>query len=230
MSIRATARTPARPATGRAAAPPRAASPQRAATPRPELRLVPGAAPARPRRQVAQSLRNRRAPFVLLVVALLVGTTLGLLILNTAIAVDSLKATQLRTDNAQRAKDLQRLEQQVVSGSTPAEIARAAEAAGLVPAGSAAYLVIDPEGGSVLRGTPEPAQGTDDETADDETSDEVTSDEVTSDVETSDEATSDETSDEATSDVETSDEVTSDEATSDEATSDDETSDVEDGD
>jgi hypothetical protein len=215
MSIRATARTPARPATGRAAAPPRAA------TLRPELRLVPGAAPARPRRQVAQSLRNRRAPFVLLVVALLVGTTLGLLILNTAIAVDSLKATQLRTDNAQRAKDLQRLEQQVVSGSTPAEIARAAEAAGLVPAGSAAYLVIDPEGGSVLRGTPEPAQGTDDETSDGETSDSETSDEATSDGETSDEATSDEA---------TSDEATSDEATSDEATSDEATSDVEDGD
>jgi hypothetical protein len=211
MSIRATAGTPARPASGRAAAPPRAASPQRAATPRPELRLVPGAAPARPRRQVAQSLRNRRAPFVLLVVALLVGTTLGLLILNTAIAVDSLKATQLRTDNAQRAKDLQRLEQQVVSGSTPAEIARAAEAAGLVPAGSAAYLVIDPEGGSVLRGTPEPAQGTDDESSDDESSDEATSDE-------------------ATSDEATSDEATSDEATSDEATSDEATSDVEDGD
>ena len=196
---------------------------------------MPGAAPARPRRQVAQSLRNRRAPFVLLVVALLVGTTLGLLILNTAIAVDSLKATQLRTDNAQRAKDLQRLEQQVVSGSTPAEIARAAEAAGLVPAGSAAYLVIDPEGGSVLRGTPEPAQGTDEATSDDETSDEATSDEATS-----DEATSDERRPtrrlrrgdvrRGDSDEATSDEATSDEATSDEATSDEATSDVEDGD
>ena len=49
----------------------------------------------------------------------------------------------------------------MVSGSTPAEIARAAEAAGLVPAGPAAYLVLDPDGGSVLRGTPEPAQGAD---------------------------------------------------------------------
>jgi hypothetical protein len=120
---------------------------------------------------VAQSLRNRRAPFVLLVLALLVGTTLGLLILNTAIAVDSLKATQLRTDNAQRAQDLQRLEQRVVSGSTPAEIARAAVAAGLVPAGPAAYLVIDPEGGSVLRGTPAPAEGRDEESAGDEDGD-----------------------------------------------------------
>jgi hypothetical protein len=40
---------------------------------------------------------------VLLVVGMLVGTTLGLLFLNTAIAVDSLKATQLRTQNTERA-------------------------------------------------------------------------------------------------------------------------------
>jgi hypothetical protein len=94
---------------------------------------------------------------VLLVVAMLVGTSLGLLILNTAIAVDSLHATQLRADNAARAQEVQRLEQRVVSGGTPAEIARAAVAAGLVPAGPAAYLVIDPDGGSVLRGAPAPA-------------------------------------------------------------------------
>jgi hypothetical protein len=102
-------------------------------------------------------LRHKRAPFVLLVVALLVGTTLGLLVLNTAIAVDSLKATQLRVENAERAQEVQRLERQVVSGGTPAEVARAATEAGLVPAGTAGYLVIDPDGGSVLRGTPEPA-------------------------------------------------------------------------
>jgi hypothetical protein len=127
------------------------------ATPRPELRLVQGVTTARTRRRPTSALWHRRAPFVLLVVALLVGTTLGLLVLNTVIAVDSLKATQLRADNAQRAQELQRLEQQVVSGSTPAEVARAAVAAGLVPAGPAAYLVIEPDGGSVLRGSPEPA-------------------------------------------------------------------------
>ncbi len=127
------------------------------ATPRPELRLVPGTATVRSRRRAPRALRHPRAPFVLLVVAMLVGTTLGLLVLNTVIAVDSLKATQLRADNAERAQEVQRLEQQVVSGSAPAEIARAADAAGMVPAGPAAYLVIDPDGGSVLRGTPVPA-------------------------------------------------------------------------
>jgi hypothetical protein len=130
----------------------------RALPARPELRLVPAAAPARPRRSAARAERIRRAPFVLLVVALLVGTTLGLLILNTAIAVDSLKATELRAANAERAEQVQRLEQQVVAGDAPAEVARAAVAAGLLPAGAAAYLVLDPDGGAILRGTPQPAE------------------------------------------------------------------------
>ena len=127
------------------------------ATPRPDLRLVPAGTTVQARRRAPRALRHPRAPFVLLVVALLVGTTLGLLVLNTAIAVDSLKATQLRADNAARAQEVQRLQQQVVSGGTPAQIAAAAVAAGLVPAGPAAYLVVDPDGGSVLRGTPAPA-------------------------------------------------------------------------
>jgi hypothetical protein len=120
---------------------------------RPHLWVVPdGEAPRRPR-----SEGRRRAPFVLLVVALLLGTTLGLLFLNTAIAVDSLKATQLRTENAQREQDIQRLEQQVVNGSTPEQLADEAAKAGLVPAGPPAYLVIQPDGSSTVRGTPEPA-------------------------------------------------------------------------
>jgi hypothetical protein len=167
MSNRATARTitpaarTAVPPAARAAAPAPRGTPRTAprATPaRPELRLVPGPVPVRSRRQAFWAMGSRRAPFVLLVVALLVGTTLGLLILNTAIAVDSLKATQLRAENAERAQEVQRLEQQVVTANTPAEIARTAVAAGLVPAGPAAYLVLDPDGDATLRGTPEPAE------------------------------------------------------------------------
>ena len=133
---------------------PRVAS--RATPLRPELRLVTGVAPRARRRALV--VAGSRAPFVLLVVALLVGTTLGLLILNTVIAVDSLRATSLRAENAERAQEVQRLEQQVVTAGTPAEIARAAEAAGLVPAGPAGYLVLDPDGGAILRGTPVPAE------------------------------------------------------------------------
>ena len=166
MTTRATARVSIRAGSTRAgstrAGSPRTtprATPRTGArtTPRPELRLVQGVTATRVRRRPSSLLRHRRAPFVLLVVALLVGTTLSLLVLNTVIAVDSLKATQLRTANADRAEELQRLEQKVVSGSTAAEVARAAAAAGMVPAGVAAHLVIAPDGSAVLRGTPEPA-------------------------------------------------------------------------
>jgi cell division protein FtsI (penicillin-binding protein 3) len=130
-------------------------SPPRTATgrtPAPELRLLPGGA-ARSRRADAR----RRAPFALALVALLVLTTIGLLVLNTAIAVNSLRATELRTANAEKAEEVQELEQQVVSGSTPAQLAAAAVAAGLVPAGAAGHLVVGDDGTAVLRGAPEPA-------------------------------------------------------------------------
>jgi hypothetical protein len=129
----------------------------RATPARPELRLVPGVSPARPRRRVPAAVAHGRAPFVLLVLAMLVGTTLGLLVLNTAIAVDSLKATSLKAANTQRAQQVQRLQRQVVDGGTPEQIADAATAAGMIPAGSAGYLVIGSDGHSILRGTPAPA-------------------------------------------------------------------------
>ena len=170
MSDRAAARsvpsrsTPPRSLASRANAPrttpPRKRTvPTATSTPRPpELSVVaPKPTVNRPRRRTRTAAATRRAPFVLLLVALLVGTTLGLLILNTAIAVDSLKATQLQMENAERAQEVQRLEQRVVSGGSPAQIASAAVAAGLVPAGPAAYLVIAPDGTVTLRGTPEPA-------------------------------------------------------------------------
>ncbi|MGY1603453.1 hypothetical protein [Geodermatophilus sp. SYSU D00815] len=127
---------------------------------RPDLWLVPAGEAARR----ARPAPRRRAPFVLLLVALLLATTLGLLFLNTAIAVDSLRATQLRTENAQRQEEIQRLQRQVVQGGTPAELAREAAEAGLVPAGPPAYLVLEPDGGSTVRGAPQPAaeDGTED--------------------------------------------------------------------
>lgn len=158
MSSRATARVPVGPRASSARAVPAKTTPRTTPrSPRPQLSVVAAPAP-RPRRSARAALRSRRAPFVLLVVALLAGTTLGLLVLNTAIAVDSLEATRLRADNAQRAQDVQRLEQRVIDGNTPAAIAQAAVAAGLVPAGAAAYLVLDPEGVPVLRGEPVPAE------------------------------------------------------------------------
>jgi hypothetical protein len=121
---------------------------------RPDLWLVSDRTSGRPR---AAGRRTRRAPFVLLLVGMLVGTTLGLLFLNTAIAVDSLKATSLRTENAQREQDVQRLERQVVDGGTAAGLAAAATSAGMVPAAPPGYLVLEDGGASTVRGTPRPA-------------------------------------------------------------------------
>jgi cell division protein FtsL len=120
---------------------------------RPQLRLVP---PTTTSARVT-SAAGRRAPFVLLVVLMLVVTTVSLLLLNTAIAVDSLEATERRAAIADQAQAVERLEQQVVTGSTATELARAAAANGLVPAGPAAHLVLGPDGTAVLRGTAEPA-------------------------------------------------------------------------
>lgn len=124
---------------------------------RPQLRLVtaPVGTPTRTRRTAAPA--RRRAPFVVLVVSLLAATALSLLALNTAIAVDSLQASQQRAANAELAQQVERLEQQVTDARTPAQLAAAAAAAGLVPAGAAGHVVLGPDGTSVVRGTPVPA-------------------------------------------------------------------------
>jgi hypothetical protein len=114
---------------------------------------VPRTSAGSPAARVRDAVGAHRAPVVLLVVTLLVATALGLLFLNTAIAVNSLKATQLAAAN-----EVQRREQQVVSGGTPAELAREARAAGMVPAGAAAYLVVGEDGTATLRGEPVPAE------------------------------------------------------------------------
>lgn len=156
-----TARTTGRATTGPVhvprVAPPRRSGPVPSG---PLLRLVPPSRPApgrAPRGSRRAKLRNRRAPFVIVLVALLVGTTLSLLLLNTAIAVDSLRATEQRTAMAEQAKVVTRLEQQVIAADTAAELARAAAAVGLVPPGDAAHLVLQPDGSSVLLGSATPA-------------------------------------------------------------------------
>ncbi len=158
-----TARTatpaPARPA-GAHTAPVRTGSLRSRTAARPTQ--APGPAPRTASSSPASRLRSavgaHRAPFVLFVVTLLVATTLGLLFLNTAIAVNSLKATQLAAANEDRAQEVQRLEQQVIAGGTPAELAREAREAGMVPAGPAAYLVVGEDGSVTLRGKAVPAE------------------------------------------------------------------------
>ncbi len=158
-TARAAGPAPAR--SGRAhTAPVRAGTPRSrpAARPAASTGPVPHPAAGSPASRLRTTVGDHRAPVVLLVVTLLVATALGLLFLNTAIAVNSLKATQLAAANEDRAQEVQRLEQQVVSGSMPAELAREARAAGMVPAGAAAYLVVGEDGTVTLRGEPVPAE------------------------------------------------------------------------
>ena len=156
-SSRTTTRTTTRPGTGPV---PRTGSTRRTGPvgTGPQLRLVPPSrtTPTRtpPR---ARATARRRAPFVGLLVGMLVLTTVGLLLLNTAIAVDSLDASRQRAANADQAKTVARLEQQVITADTATQLARAATAAGLVPPGAAAHLVLQPDGTSVLVGTATPA-------------------------------------------------------------------------
>ena len=163
----ATARSAPRPATGPLHVP--RTTPTRRTGPvatGPQLRLVPPArtTPARGSTRARRTAR-RRAPFVVLLVGLLVATVLGLLLLNTAIAVDSLDATQQRQANAEQAEEVARLEQQVVAADSAAALARAASEVGLVPPGDAAHLVLQPDGSSVLLGNATPAPDPADPTA-----------------------------------------------------------------
>jgi hypothetical protein len=123
----------------------------------PQLRLVPPSRTTPTRTPTRARTARRRAPFVVLLVGLLVATTVGLLLLNTAIAVDSLDASQQRAANAEQAEEVARLEQQVVAADTAAALASAAAAAGLVAPGAAAHLVLQPDGTSVVLGTAVPA-------------------------------------------------------------------------
>ena len=152
-----TARTTADRAAASSTAKP--ATPRKAATPttgsRPDLRVVPSVPVRRVSARPARS--ERGAPFALLVAGLLVVTALALLVLHIATGVDSITATDLRQANAKAAQQVQSLERRVVANGTPAALAVAATAAGLVPAGSAAYLVIAPDGSSTVRGSVHPA-------------------------------------------------------------------------
>ena len=131
---------------------PRRASVTRAATPRPELRLVPGRG-ARPPAQVAAARSRNRRP-----VRPAGRRPPGG---DDARPADPQHRDRRRLAQGHPAADGERPARpgaaapRAAGGAagTPAEIARAAEAPGLVPAGST-DLVIDPDGTAVLRGTP----------------------------------------------------------------------------
>jgi cell division protein FtsB len=125
-----------------AAAPSRATEP--AAEP-PRLRVAPPVPVAVP-----------RAPFVLLVLVLVVGGVLGILLVNTKINENAFRLQRLQQQQAALDLREQQLEQQIAESSSPGSLAAQARKLGLVPAGTPAFIRL-PDGRVI--GVPQPAGG-----------------------------------------------------------------------
>jgi hypothetical protein len=122
---------------------PEAATPQEAR--RPRLRLAPPMPVAVP-----------RAPFVLLIVLVVVAGVLGILVLNTKIAESGIQLTKLKEQQAQLDLREQQVSQEIALAESPGHLDAAAKRLGLVPAGAPAFIRL-PDGKII--GVPQPATG-----------------------------------------------------------------------
>jgi hypothetical protein len=138
-AVRATAAVPA---------PDHGATPRRAPRPTgPErLRVVPPA-----------DLPAPRAPFVVLVLVLLVSGLVGLLMLNTLVNENSFRIHDLQKQQAALDLREQQLEREIAQREATPALAAAARRLGLVPAGTPAFIRLSD--GKVL-GVPTPAKAT----------------------------------------------------------------------
>ena len=107
------------------------------------LKMVPQRRPSTP-----------RAPFVVVVVALLAAGLLGLLVLNTVLAQDAFRLHVLQKQGAALAGQELTLQRQVEARRAPADLAARAAALGLVPGGPPAFLRLSD---GVVLGQPSPA-------------------------------------------------------------------------
>lgn len=119
-------------------------------------------APQRPVRPHHAPLLHRpahapRVPFALLVVGLIVGGMCLLLVLNTGSAANELRRHDIAARDAAVADEVQQLQNQVAASAAPANLASAAVALGMVPAGNPAFLKIGANGAVTVLGSPGPA-------------------------------------------------------------------------
>ena len=124
-------------------------------------RRAPGApvqtpALARPRLRVvrAPAHARTRVPFVLTCIGALAAALLGALLLNTSMAQGEYQRYELATRLAQSAQAQQEMRSELEAVSSPAALATAAQALGMVPTTSGGYLRLSD--GAVL-GNPVPA-------------------------------------------------------------------------
>ncbi|MGC4895891.1 hypothetical protein [Micromonospora sp. DT31] len=116
-----------------------------AGTPTPRLRVAPPA-----------PIRVPRAPFVALILVLVVGGVLGILALNTKINENSFRQEQLEQQQAKLDLDEQQLKKEIAEQEAPGNLTANARRLGLVESQDPAYIRL-PDGRTI--GVPHPAEG-----------------------------------------------------------------------
>jgi hypothetical protein len=97
-----------------------------------------------------------RAPFLLLVVGLVIAGVLGVLLLNTRINENAFRLDNLRSQQSGLDLQEQQLGQQLADLESTGNLSAQAARLGLVPAGTPAFITL-PDGRVV--GVPQPATG-----------------------------------------------------------------------
>ncbi|MGH8859837.1 MAG: hypothetical protein ACRDVG_01155 [Jatrophihabitantaceae bacterium] len=98
-----------------------------------------------------------RTPFVLLVLGLIVGGMCALLALNTAAAANEVARHDLAANDQSAAARLVELENEAQASAAPANVAAAARAFGMVPAGNPGFLEVGKDGTVRVLGAAEQA-------------------------------------------------------------------------
>ncbi|GAA2704470.1 hypothetical protein ACFY2R_08140 [Micromonospora olivasterospora] len=116
------------------------------------------AATASPRLRVAPPppVSVPRAPFVALILVLVVGGVLGILLVNTKINENSFRLEKLQQQQAKLDVDQQQLEKDIAEAEAPGNLTAAARRLGMVEAEEPAYIRL-PDGRMI--GVPQPANG-----------------------------------------------------------------------
>ncbi|MFU8849862.1 hypothetical protein ACNAW0_02555 [Micromonospora sp. SL1-18] len=114
-------------------------------TPAPRLRVAPPPPVSVP-----------RAPFVGLILVLVVGGVLGILLLNTKINENAFRKAELQEQQAKLDVNQQQLEKKIADQKAPGNLTANARKLGLVEAGDPAYIRL-PDGKMI--GVPHPAEG-----------------------------------------------------------------------
>jgi hypothetical protein len=113
-----------------------------------------------PRLRVAPPapVRAPRAPFVALVLVLVIAGVIGILVLNTKIAENAFRLHDLRAEQSSLDIQQQRLERELARKESPGELAAQAARNGLVPSRTPAFIVL-PDGRQVTMPGPGGTRG-----------------------------------------------------------------------